>query len=151
MTEQPAIDLTTAAKNAIWRDGDPLMEAIAAALWENCHTEGPSSVNDDPRNIAAVAATVARWHGAHAAQELAVAEASIAANEIELEGSDVMLQEMSVGDPIEIDQQTGPLIPGIWVITKFECERRCRARVRRLSAEEIQAARQREATGRMYE
>ncbi|MGW5989468.1 hypothetical protein ACWFRT_13820 [Streptomyces anulatus] len=44
---------------AVWVDGDPLMEAMAAAVYEQCRTE-PSIVVDDPRNIAAVAATVAR-------------------------------------------------------------------------------------------
>lgn len=43
-----------------WVDGDPLMEAIAAAIWEHCETDGPSLVVDDPRNIAATAAAVAR-------------------------------------------------------------------------------------------
>ncbi|MET7458091.1 hypothetical protein ABZT03_40860 [Streptomyces sp. NPDC005574] len=81
----------------------------------------------------------------------AVDEAVIRAREIELDGGDVMLQEMSVGDPIEIEKQTGPLRPGCWVITGFECERRCRARVRRLTAEEIQAARRGEAFARTYE
>lgn len=47
------------AKPAVWSDTDPLMYAIADAVWERCNTEG-SSVGDDPRNIAAVAATVAR-------------------------------------------------------------------------------------------
>lgn len=47
---------------AVWVDGDPLMEAIAAAVWEQCRTDYPSSVVDDPRNIAAVAAAVARAH-----------------------------------------------------------------------------------------
>lgn len=47
--------------STIWIDGDPLMEAIAAAVWEQCNTEpGSSVVDDDPRNIAAVAAAVAR-------------------------------------------------------------------------------------------
>jgi hypothetical protein len=46
---------------AVWIDGDPLMEAIAAAVYEQCGTDPMSSiVVDDPRNIAAVAATVAR-------------------------------------------------------------------------------------------
>ncbi|MFJ5973555.1 hypothetical protein [Streptomyces sp. NPDC093060] len=41
-----------------WIDGDPLMEAIAAAVWEHCRTEGTSLVVDDPRNIAAVVSAV---------------------------------------------------------------------------------------------
>ncbi|MFJ6559919.1 hypothetical protein ACIQMV_08560 [Streptomyces sp. NPDC091412] len=43
-----------------WEDGDPLMEAIAAAVWEHCNPQGTSVVVDDPRNIAATAAAVAR-------------------------------------------------------------------------------------------
>jgi hypothetical protein len=43
-----------------WKDGDPLMEAVASALWEHCGTEGTSDVVDDPRNIAATAVAVAR-------------------------------------------------------------------------------------------
>ncbi|QTD97013.1 hypothetical protein [Streptomyces cyanogenus] len=41
-----------------WIDGDPLMEAIAAAVWEHCRTEGTSLVVDDPRNIAAAVSAV---------------------------------------------------------------------------------------------
>ncbi|MEE1735944.1 hypothetical protein PUR49_05370 [Streptomyces sp. BE147] len=44
---------------AVWSDDDPLMHATAAAVWEQCHTEN-TIVVDDPRTIAAVAATVAR-------------------------------------------------------------------------------------------
>jgi hypothetical protein len=44
-----------------WVDGDELMEAIAAAVWEHCSIEGTASlVVDDPRNIAGTAAAVAR-------------------------------------------------------------------------------------------
>ena len=43
-----------------WQDGDPLMEAIATEVWEYCRTEDTSLVVDDPRNIAATAAAVAR-------------------------------------------------------------------------------------------
>jgi hypothetical protein len=78
-------------------------------------------------------------------------ETVIAASEIELEGGDVMLQELSVGDPIEIDKQTGPLRPGCWVIVAFETADRSRARVRRLTREEIEAARRGEAFARVYE
>ncbi|MGW2692379.1 hypothetical protein ACWC3Y_11015 [Streptomyces sp. NPDC001296] len=45
---------------AAWVGGDPLMEVIAATVWDRCRTEGTSLVVDDPRNIAAVAAAVAR-------------------------------------------------------------------------------------------
>lgn len=55
----------SSAGEAVWVDGDPLMEAIAAAVWEHCDTSGGYSiVTDDPRNIAAVAATVARAQNA---------------------------------------------------------------------------------------
>jgi hypothetical protein len=55
-------------ERAIWVDGDPLMEAIAAAVWEHCRTERPSRVIDHPRNIAAVAAAVARAAASSAGQ-----------------------------------------------------------------------------------
>lgn len=42
-------------ERSAWVDGDPLMEAIAAAIWDHCRIEGTSLVVDDPRNIAAVA------------------------------------------------------------------------------------------------
>ncbi|MFF4136214.1 hypothetical protein ACFY1B_32725 [Streptomyces mirabilis] len=51
-----------ATKPAVWTDGDPLMEAIALAVWEHCTRDGYNTVVDDPRNIAAVAASVARQH-----------------------------------------------------------------------------------------
>jgi hypothetical protein len=38
-----------------WIDGHPQLEAIAAAVWEHCRTEGTSLVVDDPRNIAVAA------------------------------------------------------------------------------------------------
>ncbi|MFD4596781.1 hypothetical protein ACFWPQ_01985 [Streptomyces sp. NPDC058464] len=40
---------------ADWIDGHPQLEAIAAAVWEQCRTEGTSLVVDDPRNIAVAA------------------------------------------------------------------------------------------------
>ncbi|MEV7034568.1 hypothetical protein AB0N99_30605 [Streptomyces sp. NPDC093272] len=40
---------------AVWVDGHPQLEAIAAAVWEQCRTEGTSLVVDDPRNIAVAA------------------------------------------------------------------------------------------------
>jgi hypothetical protein len=63
------------AKTAVWADGDPLMEALAAAVWEHCHTEGTSTVADDPRNIAAVAASVVRAQ--QAADQTAVRAATL--------------------------------------------------------------------------
>ncbi|MFG2359430.1 hypothetical protein [Streptomyces sp. NPDC048521] len=56
-------DTDPTAASAGWIDGDPLMEAIAAAVWEHCGTDECGVVTiDDPRNIAAVAAHVARTH-----------------------------------------------------------------------------------------
>jgi hypothetical protein len=49
-----------ATLTARWDDNDPLMEAIALAIWEQCARQDYRTVMDDPRNIAAVAATVAR-------------------------------------------------------------------------------------------
>lgn len=44
-----------------WQDGDPYLEAIAAAVWEHCAKEyGSGIVIDDPRNIAEAVAATAR-------------------------------------------------------------------------------------------
>ncbi|WP_329273828.1 hypothetical protein [Streptomyces sp. NBC_01451] len=51
---------TPATASAAFRDDDPLMEAIALAVWEQCERQDYRTTNDDPRNIAAVAATIAR-------------------------------------------------------------------------------------------
>jgi hypothetical protein len=48
----PATDETAPA---VWIDGHPQLEAIAAAVWEQCRTEDSSLVVDDPRNIAVAA------------------------------------------------------------------------------------------------
>ncbi|MCG0061686.1 hypothetical protein L0F81_00030 [Streptomyces tricolor] len=48
-----------AAVPADWIDGHPQLEAIAAAVWEHCRTEGTSIVADDPRNIAVAALAAA--------------------------------------------------------------------------------------------
>ncbi|QCX81192.1 hypothetical protein C9F11_38045 [Streptomyces sp. YIM 121038] len=77
--------------------------------------------------------------------------AVIGADQIELHGGDVMLQELSVGDPLEIGKQTGPLAPGTWVIDRFEADDRSRARMRKLTRAEIEARRRAEAFGRIYE
>ena len=44
-----------ASAPAVWIDGHPQLEAIAAAVWERCRTEDTSTVVDDPRNIAVAA------------------------------------------------------------------------------------------------
>jgi hypothetical protein len=53
--------MTDTTSAAVWIDGDPLMEAIAAAVYEQCGSHPEQSLTvDDPRNIAAAAAAVAR-------------------------------------------------------------------------------------------
>lgn len=71
---QAQLALRQAAKlyieSAVWEDGDPLMEVIAATIWEHCardDEEMPQLVCDDPRTIAAFAAAVARAHAARVA------------------------------------------------------------------------------------
>lgn len=78
-------------------------------------------------------------------------ETVINASDIELEGGDVMLQELSVGDPVEIEQPTAGMSPGIWRVVAFETDDRSRARMRRMTREEIEAARRSEAFSRIYE
>ncbi|MEU5596628.1 hypothetical protein [Streptomyces sp. NPDC020298] len=56
-----AVSPPTDPTAAVWADGDPLTEAIAHAVWKQCGTDDCMSLTvDDPRNIAAVAAAVAR-------------------------------------------------------------------------------------------
>lgn len=54
----PPTDQTAAP--TVWVDGHPQLEAIAAAVWEQCRTEGTSLVVDDPRNIAVAALAALR-------------------------------------------------------------------------------------------
>jgi hypothetical protein len=59
--------MTETTPPAVWIDGDPLMEAIASTVWEQCARDDedmPHAVCDDPRTIAAWAAAVARSHAA---------------------------------------------------------------------------------------
>lgn len=66
LADQPApvspVPARGLAEPAEWTDGHPLMETIAAAVRERCHTEGTSTVRDDPRNIAAAATAAVRQH-----------------------------------------------------------------------------------------
>lgn len=58
---------------AVWVDGDPLMEAVASAVYEQCRTVDGGIVDDDPRNIAAVAvATFRTAAGGSATDQAAV-------------------------------------------------------------------------------
>lgn len=68
-------------ERAVWVDFDPLMEVIAATIWEHCARDDedmPQLVRDDPRTIAAFAAAVARAHAAavptHATDRAALRE-----------------------------------------------------------------------------
>jgi hypothetical protein len=142
---------------ADWFRGEAPPEGLDAedlAEWQEAHQapEGPKYFRDgeelDGHERVLLPALDPVPHYRHAYIEPSVV---IAANEIELESGDVMLQEMSVGDPIEIDKQTGPMRPGCWVIAGFETADRSRARVRRLTREEIEAARRGEAFSRIYE
>ncbi|MFD8970512.1 hypothetical protein ACFV0C_36920 [Streptomyces sp. NPDC059568] len=55
----------------VWIDGDPTMEAIASAVWKQCHTQG-TVVADDPRNIAAAAVAAVRTAAGQPADRAAV-------------------------------------------------------------------------------
>jgi hypothetical protein len=74
------------AAPAVWIDGHPQLEAIAAAVWERCRTEDTSLVVDDPRNIAvaalaAVLGVLPAGSGDTAATRAAVLAEAIAAVE----------------------------------------------------------------------
>ncbi|GAA1887757.1 hypothetical protein GCM10009837_06920 [Streptomyces durmitorensis] len=45
---------------AVWIDGDPLMEAMAASVWDRCQHSDSGLVIDDPRNIAVAAVSALR-------------------------------------------------------------------------------------------
>ncbi|MFD7705619.1 hypothetical protein [Streptomyces sp. NPDC059786] len=48
--------MTDQTKPAVWIDGHPQLEAIAAAVWEKCgRSDSGGCVEDDPRNIAVAA------------------------------------------------------------------------------------------------
>ncbi|MGW4040444.1 hypothetical protein ACWEIM_29915 [Streptomyces sp. NPDC004778] len=78
-TPTPADRPADQLRAAVWVDGDPLMEAIAAAVYEQCDKYPEVSVTiDDPRTIAAVAATVARQLlGTNAAEGTAEDDAAL--------------------------------------------------------------------------
>jgi hypothetical protein len=64
-------------ERAVWEDGDPLMEVIAATIWGHCARDDEDMtqlVRDDPRTIAAFAAAVARAHAAAVAAPGTAAE-----------------------------------------------------------------------------
>jgi hypothetical protein len=68
MTDQTAADVP------VWQDEHPLMEAIAAAVWEHCEKQpGSGIVIDDPRNIAAAAHLAVRAAARQAAGQPAAA------------------------------------------------------------------------------
>ena len=52
--------------------GSAIAEKSAAAIWERCETDGLSLVIDDPRNIAATAAAVARASSSAPADRAAI-------------------------------------------------------------------------------
>lgn len=130
---------------------DPRTEQLAAVLREVLATFGPMhetyggpvSYYDGSADIEV--GQFERWTA------VLNGEFVIDANQIELEGGDVMLQEMSVGDDIEIEKQTGPLHPGVWTITAFEAVDRGRARMRKLTRDEIHALRRAEAAARIHQ
>lgn len=50
----------TTPSPAEWRDGDPLLEAIAEAVWAHYDAAGPGDSISDPRGIAVAVAPVLR-------------------------------------------------------------------------------------------
>jgi hypothetical protein len=53
--------MTQPTPRITWQDGDPYLEAIAAAAWEHCEKQhGSGLIIDDPRNIAEAVAATAR-------------------------------------------------------------------------------------------
>lgn len=97
----------TDQKPAEWIDGEPLMEAVASAVHDRCEHHDSGLVIDDPRNIAAVAAPIAR--------------AQLAAAVIEWCGQQVGVHVPTVDAIVElINPQSEPRVCGDRLID-WEC------------------------------
>jgi hypothetical protein len=97
--------------SAVWADGDPLMEVIAAAVWERCARDDadmPQLVRDDPRTIAAFAAAVVR---AHAALSSAPADPLALLGAAELEEKPDLNVTRLTGDALNADEEVEPATP----------------------------------------
>ncbi|MEU4051312.1 hypothetical protein AB0F09_19195 [Streptomyces olivaceus] len=70
--------------------------------------------------------------------------------DIELDSGE-NLKDLGEGNYLELDQSAGGLAPGIWLLLAYEGDFQETAVMRRLSREEIQAARHCEAIARIYE
>lgn len=69
--------MTQTETPAVWIDGHPQLEAIAAAVWERCGRSDSGLVIDDPRNIAVAAlAALAAVLSASAGRAAALTEAA---------------------------------------------------------------------------
>src|SRR5690606_27122000 len=72
------------AAPAVWVDGHPLLEAIAAAVWEQCRrSDSGTCLDDDPRNIAVAALSAVR----NTATDLAAENKRLRAKVFEWQGS----------------------------------------------------------------
>lgn len=70
--------------------------------------------------------------------------------DIELDSGE-NLKDLGEGNYLDLDQPAGGLTPGTWVLLAYEGDFQETAVMRRLSQEEIQAARFGEAFSRIYE
>lgn len=70
-------------------------------------------------------------------------------SDVELDSGE-NLTDLGVGNYLELDQTTAGMEPGTWQLLAYEGGSQEKARMRRLTAEEIQAARYREANAQMY-
>ncbi|MEW9521859.1 hypothetical protein [Streptomyces tubercidicus] len=61
------------------------------------------------------------------------------------------LKDLGVGNVLELDQPTAGMEPGAWLLVAYEGDFQDRARLRRLSRDEIDARRRADAMARIYE
>ncbi|MFF9287565.1 hypothetical protein [Streptomyces griseosporeus] len=90
---------TTEPTRPAWVDGDPLMEAIASAVWEQCAQHDSGLVVDDPRNIAAVAATVARAAAAPTTDRAAVTPPLDETHGLSVQHADALWDAVAIPGP----------------------------------------------------
>jgi hypothetical protein len=87
------------------------------------------------------------WETPTAEQVKARTEVVVDCADVELDDGE-NLKDLGEGNYLELAKPTAGMHPGIWVLTAYEDDDK--ARMRRMTAEEIQAARRAEANAQIY-
>ena len=89
------------------------------------------------------------WEAPTAEQVKARTEVTVDSCSVELDDGE-NLKDLGAGNYLELRKPTAGMHPGTWQLIAYEGDDRERARLRRLSREDIQAARRAEANAQMY-